>query len=75
MRKQFCIIDKILISYLDENVCFEELDTAESILFDNTGKILFNNFNDEKTKFYEEYFNKVYPYIKMMRGLDSLEAA
>ena len=47
-RKEFCEKDGILITYTDENVCFEDINTAESILLKNNGEIIHSNFNEEK---------------------------
>ena len=48
MRKEFCEKDGILITYTNDNVCFEDTKTAESILLSNDGKILHSNFDDKK---------------------------
>lgn len=42
-RKEFCEKDGILITYTDENVCFEDINTAESILLKNNGEIIHSN--------------------------------
>lgn len=41
MRKEFCEKDGILITYTTDDVCFEELETADSILLKNNGEIKF----------------------------------
>lgn len=76
MRKEFCEKDGILITYLENNVSFEDMNTAESILFANDGTILFNNFSDDKakTKYFIQYFKQIYPSIELLRSLDSVEA-
>ena len=38
MRKEFCSKDGIYISYTDNDVCFEDENTAESILLKNNGE-------------------------------------
>ena len=42
-RKEFCEKDGILITYTDENVCFEDINTAESNLLKNNGEIIHSN--------------------------------
>lgn len=75
MRKEFCEKDGIRITYLDENVCFEDMQTADSILFSNEGGILFNNFDEAKTEYFQEYFHKIYHAVEQLRELDSIEVA
>ena len=75
MRKEFCEKDGILITYTDDNVCFEDVNTAESILLSNDGKILHSNFDDKKNQFYIAYLKKIYPAITTYRTLDSVESA
>lgn len=70
MRKEFCEKDGIRITYMDENVCFEDMETAESILIANNEKILFNNFGKEKTEYFLAYFRKIYHAIEQLRELD-----
>lgn len=74
-RRMFCEKDGISITYLDDNVAFEEVGTAESILFANDGTVLFNNFaaDAERTQFFKDYFHRIYPYVVQMRELDALE--
>lgn len=64
--------DGILITYLDDNVCFEDEKTADSILFANDGQILFNNFDEEKTAYFIDYFHKIYHAIEQFREIDSM---
>ncbi len=75
MRKEFCEKDGIIITYTDDNVCFEDVNTAESILLSNDGKILHSNFDDKKNQFYIAYLKKIYPAITTYRTLDSVESA
>lgn len=75
MRKEFCEKDGILITYTNDNVCFEDTKTAESILLSNDGKILHSNFDDKKNQFYIEYLKQIYPAITTYRTLDSVETA
>ena len=39
-RKEFCEKDGILITYTDNDVCFEDCKTAESILLSNDGTVI-----------------------------------
>ena len=75
MRKEFCEKDGILITYTEDDICFEDCKTAESILLKNDGTIIHSNFNDEKNKYFQDYMKKVYPVITTFRSLDSLETA
>ena len=75
MRKEFCEKDGILITYTEDDICFEDCKTAESILMKNDGTIIHSNFNDEKNKYFQDYMKKVYPVITTFRSLDSLETA
>lgn len=72
MRKEFCTKDRVYISYTDEDVCFEELDTADAILIRNDGVIILNNFGKEKTNFYLNYFRKIYSAIQVRRNSDAV---
>ena len=38
MRREFCEKDGILITYTTNDVCFEEIETAESVLLKNNGE-------------------------------------
>ena len=75
MRKEFCEKDGILITYTEDDICFEDCKTAESILLKNDGSIIHSNFNDEKNKYFQDYLKKLYPVITTFRNLDSLETA
>ncbi len=75
MRKAFCEKDGILITYTEDDICFEDCKTAESILLKNDGTIIHSNFDDEKNKYFQDYMKKVYPVITTFRSLDSLETA
>ena len=74
-RKEFCIKDGILITYTDDDVCFENQSTADAILFKNDGSIVFNNFDESTTDFYAKYFKQIYPAVTSVRNLDALEFA
>lgn len=74
-RKEFCEKDGILITYTDENVCFEDINTAESILLKNNGEIIHSNFSEEKNQFFQDYLKQIYPAIITYRNLDELETA
>ena len=75
MRKEFCEKDGILITYTENDVCFEDCKTAEAILLNNDGSIIHSNFNDEKNKYLQDYLKRLYPVITTFRSLDSLETA
>lgn len=75
MRKEFCEKDGILITYTENDGCFEDCKTAEAILLNNDGSIIHSNFNDEKNKYFQDYLKRLYPVITTFRSLDSLETA
>ena len=75
MRKEFCEKDNILITYTENEVCFEDCKTAESVLLANDGTVIHSNFNDEKNEYFKEYLKRIYPTITSFRSLDSLETA
>lgn len=74
-RIEFCEKDGILITYTDENVCFENLSTAESVLISNNGDIIHSNFDEEKNEYFKGYLKQIYPAITTYRNLDVLETA
>lgn len=75
MRNEFCEKDNILITYTENDVCFEDCRTAKSVLFSNDGSVIHSNFDEEKNNFFKEYLKKIYPAITSFRSLDSLETA
>ena len=75
MRKEFCEKDGILITYTEDDICFEDCKTAEAILLNNDGSIIHSNFDDAKNKYFQDYMKKIYPVITTFRSLDSLETA
>ena len=74
-RKEFCEKDGILITYTSENICFEVLKTAESILLKNDGEIIHSNFDEEKNEYFKKYLKQIYPAITAYRTFDSMESA
>ena len=62
-------------SHTNDNVCFEDTKTVESILLSNDVKILHSNFDNKKNNFYIEYLKQIYPAITTYRRLDSVETA
>lgn len=75
MRKEFCEKDGIYISYTNDDVCFEDITTAESILLKNNGEIIHSNFDEEKNQFFQNYLKQIYPAIIAYRNLDEIETA
>jgi hypothetical protein len=59
MRKEFCEKDGIYISYTNDDVCFEDITTAESILLKNNGEIIHSNFDEEKNQFFQNYLKQI----------------
>ncbi|MBR0033137.1 MAG: hypothetical protein IJP61_12760 [Treponema sp.] len=74
-RKEFCEKDGILITYTNDDVCFEDCRTAESILISNDGTVIHSNFEKERDDYFKSYLTKIYPAITTFRSLDSLETA
>ena len=74
MRNEYCEKKGIIITYTDDDVAFEERETAMSILISNTGSIIHNNISDdpEKTRYFLEDFNRLYPTICYFRSLDQM---
>ena len=75
MRKEFCEKDGIYISYTNNDVCFEDITTAESILLKNNGEIIHSNFDEDKNQFFQNYLKQIYPAIIAYRNLDEVETA
>jgi len=74
-RSEFCEKDTIRITYTDDTVCFEDMKTAESVLFNNSGDVLHSNFDSSKTAYFKSYFNQIISSIITLRNLDGLETA
>ena len=74
MRNEYCEKNGIIITYTDKDVAFEDRETAMSILISNTGSIIHNNFSDdpEKTRYFLEDFNRLYPTICYFRSLGQM---
>lgn len=70
MRKEFCEKDGILITYTENDVCFEDCKSAEAVLLKNDGFIIHSNFGDERNVYFQEYLKKIYPEINALRNLD-----
>lgn len=75
MRKEYCEKDGILITYTDQDVAFEDVKTAEAIIFSNDGSIKHNDFflDEEKTKRFQTIFARIYKSIMLFRSLDTME--
>ena len=55
MRKEFCEKDNILITYTENDVCFEDCKTADAVLLANDGTVIHSNFDAVKTEYFKEY--------------------
>lgn len=75
VRKEFCEKDGIYISYSNDDVCFEDIKTAESILLKNNGEIIHSNFDEKKNEYFQNYLKQIYPAIIAYRNLDEVETA
>ena len=77
MRHEYCEKNGVLITYTDSDIAFEEIATAESILIDNDGNILHNNFKFDvaKTNKYIEEFHRIYATVVYFRTLDNIGGA
>lgn len=75
VRKEFCEKDGIYISYSNDDVCFEDIKTAESILLTNNGEIIHSNFDEKKNEYFQNYLKQIYPAIIAYRNLDEVETA
>lgn len=74
-RKVFCEKDGVVITYTDNDVCFEDSKTAEAILLTNGGEIIHSNFDREKNEYCKNYLKQIYQSITAFRNLDALETA
>ena len=75
VRKEFCEKEGIYISYSNDDVCFEDIKTAESILLKNNGEIIHSNFDETKNEYFQNYLKQIYPAIIAYRNLDEVETA
>lgn len=75
MRKEYCEKDGISITYTNKDVCFEDIRTADAIIIANDGSIKHNDFfaDEDRTKYFQAWFNKIYKGIILLRSLDTLE--
>ena len=58
MRKEFCEKDGIYISYTNDDVCFEDITTAESILLKIMAKLSIVILMKKKINFFKIILNK-----------------
>ena len=74
MRYEYCEKKRIMITYTDADIAFEERDTALSILIANDGSIIHNNFSEdkEKTQHFLDDFHRIYPTVCYFRSLDQM---
>ena len=75
MRKEYCEKDGIRVTYTDKDVCFEDVRTAEAILFANDGSIKHNDFyaDETTTQQYQTIFSRIYKNIILFRSFDTME--
>ena len=73
VRHEFVEKDGIRITYLDDNICFEDMETADAILIDNAGQVIHNNFDEQRTEYFLDYWHKIYDTIQTFRSLDAAE--
>ena len=75
MRKEYCEKDGIRVTYTDKDVCFEDVRTAEAILFANDGSIKHNDFyaDETKTQQYQTIFSRIYKNSILCRSFDTME--
>lgn len=71
-RIEYWTKDGIYVSYTDNDIAFEELATVSGILIKNDGTIVFNNFDAEKTKYFIEYFNRIFPTVVRLRTMERM---
>ena len=77
MRREYCEKNGYFITYTDDDVAFEDIATAESILISNDGIVLHNNFEEdaERTAYLLGEFERIYQTVSLFRSLDSAEDA
>lgn len=75
MRRDYCEKDGISVTYNDDNVAFEDVNTAEALVVANDGTVLINNFDASKTKRLLAWYDKIRGTISYFRSLDRLEMA
>lgn len=73
MRQDYCVKDGISVTYNDENVAFEDVNTAEALVVANDGSILINNFDPERTQTYLSWYGRIKGTISYFRSLDRFE--
>ena len=73
MRRDYCEKDHIKVTYTDDDVCFENVETAEALVVGNDGSILINNFDQETTARLLDWYQHIYGTIVRFRSLDRLE--
>ena len=75
MRRDYCEKDGISVTYSDDNVAFEDVQTAEALVVANDGSILINNFDATKTSELLAWFDRIKETIAYFRSIDRLEMA
>ena len=56
---------RILITYTDSDICFEDCMTAESVLLANDGTVIHSNFDAEKNEYFKAYLKHIKPVLKL----------
>ena len=74
MRHEYCEKMGIMITYSDDDVAFEETETAMSILIANDRRIIHKNFasDPQKTEYFLEDFHRIYPNVCLFRTMDQM---
>jgi len=70
IRKELYTKDRFYISYTNNDICFESIDTAESIMIDNDGIILQTNYDSALNKFFLNWYNEIYSLVEKFREID-----
>ncbi len=70
MRHDYCEKDGIYIKCTDNDVCFEDVNTAETVLVLNDGMLAINNFDKKRTETIMKIYWKIYKTIVYFRTLD-----
>lgn len=75
MRRDYCEKDGFSITYTDDDVCFEKMDSAEALVIANDGELLINNFDEKTLSHLIDWYHQIYKTIVMFRSYDRMEDA